>query len=367
MVLLKNSNGVLPLKRGQKLAFIGPLVKNKRDLIGSWSGAGDWKQAVSIWEALNKLMPGHNFSYAKGSNLLDDTALINKLNPHGGEIYPDSLSPQQLIDEAVRTAMGADVVVVAGGEAFGMSGEAASRNNIGLPENQVALLKALKATGKPIVLVLMNGRPLTLQWEHDNLSAILESWFPGTMAGEAIVNVLFGGYNPSGKLTATFPRNIGQVPIYYRVKNTGRPFDPAQKYTSKYLDVPNTPLYPFGYGLSYTTFGYSDIQLNKPTLSATDSLTATLSITNTGNWDGEETVQLYIQDVMGSVTRPVKELKGFEKVFLQKGQSKKISFPINAEHLQFYKNGKWITEPGVFKVFIGTSSANVKEASFTLK
>ncbi|MBD0276999.1 MAG: beta-glucosidase BglX [Flavisolibacter sp.] len=367
MVLLKNANNILPLRSDRRVVFVGPLVQNKRDLIGSWSGAGDWQKAFSIWEALQKKFPGTTFAYAKGSNLLDDTALIKKLNPHGAMITPDALSPQQLIEQAVQTVSNADVAVTVMGEAFGMTGEAASRSNIGLPENQVALLKALKATGKPIVLVLMNGRPLTLQWEHDNIDAILEAWFPGTMAGEAIVNVLYGVYNPSGKLTATFPRNVGQIPIYYNHKNTGRPFDENQKYTSKYLDVPNTPLYPFGHGLSYTTFSYSGVQLSKTLMLPGDAITASTTVTNNGNYDGEETVQLYIQDVVGSTTRPVKELKGFQKIFLRKGESKQVSFTIRENDLKFYNNDlKWVSEPGVFNVFIGTSSADVNKATFSL-
>jgi beta-glucosidase len=283
-------------------------------------------------------------------------------------ITPDSLSPQSLIDQAVQTAAGADVLIVALGEPFGMSGEAASRSNIGLPENQQALLRALKATGKPIVLVLMNGRPLALQWEHDNVDAIVDAWYPGTRGGDAIVNVLFGAYNPSGKLSATFPRNVGQVPIYYSVKATGRPFDEQQKYTSKYLDVPNTPLYPFGHGLSYTTFSYSDVQLNKTNIVSNEVLTATVTVTNSGGFDGEETVQLYIQDVVGSSTRPVKELKGFQKVFLRKGESKPVQFTISADDLKFWNaDMKRVAEPGVFNVYIGTSSADVKKASFELK
>jgi beta-glucosidase len=267
----------------------------------------------------------------------------------------------------VRTASNADIVVAVLGEAFGMSGEAASRSNIGLPENQVALLKALKATGKPIVLVLMNGRPLTLQWEHDNVDGILETWFSGTMAGDAIVDVLFGKYNPSGKLTVTFPRNVGQVPIYYASKNTGRPFDQNQKYTSKYLDVPNTPLYPFGHGLSYATFSYGDVQLNKSSISPAEVVNASITVTNTGNYDGEETVQLYIQDIVASVAQPVKELKGFQKILLLKGESKTVNFTINVNDLKFYdQNMKWIAEPGVFRVYMGTNSNDLKMASFTL-
>ncbi|HUQ97194.1 MAG TPA: beta-glucosidase BglX [Chitinophagaceae bacterium] len=367
MVLLKNAANTLPLKGERKMAFIGPLVKDKRNLIGPWSGAGDWTKATSIWEALQQKFPGNTIAYAKGCNLLDDTTLANKLNPHGAMIVPDSLSPQQLLDQAVQTAAGADVLVVALGESFAMSGEAASRSNIELPDNQKALLHALKKTGKPIVLVLLNGRPLALQWEHDNLEAIVESWFPGTMGGEAIVNVLFGVYNPSGKLSATFPRSVGQVPIYYSAKSTGRPFDEGQKYTSKYLDVSNTPLYPFGYGLSYTTFRYDSVQLNKNSITANEVLTASTTVTNTGAYDGEETVQLYIQDVVGSSTRPLKELKGFQKIYLRKGESKPVTFTIAADDLRFWNSDlKRVTEPGAFNVFIGTSSADVKQATFQL-
>jgi beta-glucosidase len=367
MVLLKNDNKTLPLSSNRRIAFIGPLVKNQRDLIGSWSGAGDWQKAISIWDALQKQYPGNTFTYAKGCNLLDDTAIINKLNPHGGMIVPDSLSPQQMIDQAVQAASNSDVIVAVLGEPFGMSGEAASRSEIGLPENQLELLKALNRTGKPIVLVLMNGRPLTLQWEHNNLETILETWYGGTMAGEAITDVLFGRYNPSGKLTATFPRNVGQVPIYYNAKNTGRPFNQEQKYTSKYLDVPNTPLYPFGHGLSYTTFSYSDIKLSSNQVKQGGKIIASVTITNTGDYDGEETVQLYLRDMVGSVSRPVKELKDFQKVFLAKGESKTVNFMIDIEDLKFYDiNMKWTAEPGDFKVFIGSSSEDVKEAQFTL-
>jgi beta-glucosidase len=368
MVLLKNQAHALPLKSDQKIAFIGPLVKDQRNLIGNWSGAGDWKQAVSFWDALQKQYPGNKFSYAKGCNILDDQALINKLNPHDAQIVLDKQTPQQLLDEAVNVAEKADIAVVFLGETFGMSGEAASRSDIGLPENQRDLLKALKKTGKPIVLVLMNGRPLTLQWENDNLDAILETWFAGTKAGDAITNVLFGKYNPSGRLTMTFPRSVGQIPIYYNEKNTGRPFDENQKYTSKYLDIPNTPLYPFGYGLSYTTFSYSPIQLNKNAIVANENLVATITVTNTGAVAGEETAQLYIRDVVGSVTRPLKQLKGFQKVFLQPGESKTIRFTLNTNELKFYNiANKYVYEPGDFKVMIGTNSQDVQSADFKVR
>ncbi|MBE9586735.1 beta-glucosidase BglX [Mucilaginibacter sp. JRF] len=366
MVLLKNDNSTLPLKSGQKIAFVGPMVKNQRDLIGNWSGAGDWKKAVSFWDALQAQYPSNKFTYAKGANILDDQALIDKLNPHDAQIVLDSKSPADLIKEAVNNAKDADVVVAMLGEAFGMSGEAASRSDIGLPVNQQNLLKALRETGKPIVLVLMNGRPLTLQWEHDNTAAILETWFPGTKAGDAIADVLFGKYNPSGKLTMTFPRSVGQVPIYYNAKSTGRPVS-DQKYTSKYLDIPNTPLYPFGHGLSYTTFGYSDVKLSKTSIRNGERLQASVTLSNTGKYDGEETVQLYIRDMVGSVTRPLKELKGFQKIYLKAGESKTVTFNVSTDDLKFYDiNMKYTTEPGDFKLFIGSSSADVKEADFKL-
>jgi len=368
MVLLKNANQALPLHTGKKIAFIGPLVKDQRNLIGNWSGAGDWKKAVSLWAALEQKYGADKFLYAKGCNLVDDPALRKRLNDHDGQIAVDEKSPEQLIADAVQTAQQSDVVVAVLGEAFGMTGEAASRSMIGLLDNQLELLKALKKTGKPIVLVLMNGRPLTLSWENENVDAILETWFAGTQGGAAIAEVLFGEANPSGKLSMTFPRNVGQVPIYYNAKNTGRPFDENQKYTSKYLDVPSEPLYPFGHGLSYTTFSYGDIKLSKTSITAADKLQVTVNVSNTGNQDGVETVQLYIRDLVGSITRPVKELKRFEKVALKKGESKAVTFTLSVEDLKFFNGDlKWGAEPGDFKVFVGTNSQDVKEASFSLK
>jgi beta-glucosidase len=367
MVLLKNSNNVLPLTTEKKIAFIGPLVKDQRNLIGSWSGAGDYKQATSLWDALQKKSNASSFLFAKGCNLVDDSSLMKKLNPHDAQLTLDSLSAQQLIDQAVATANQSDVIVAVLGEAFGMTGEAASRSDIGLLPNQIELLKALKKTGKPIVLVLMNGRPLTLSWEDENMDAILETWFGGTMAGPAIADVLFGDANPSGKITMTFPRSVGQIPIYYNHKNTGRPFNADQKYTTKYLDIANTPLYPFGYGLSYTTFDYGDISLSGETLKANGKITASVNITNTGKRSGKETVQMYIRDMVGSITRPVKELKGFQQITLQPGESKKVSFSISVDDLKFYNSDlKYVYEPGDFKLFIGTNSDNVKAADFKL-
>lgn len=366
-VLLKNANDVLPLSADSKIAFIGPLVKDKRSLIGNWSGAGDWQKAVSIWDALDTKFGAKKFLYSKGCNLIEDPALIERLNRDGAMLTKDEKSPKELIDEAVKTAKKADKVVVVLGEPFCMSGEAASRSMIGLFDNQVDLLKALKKTGKPIVLVLMNGRPLTLPWEDANLDAILETWYGGTMAGPAAVDVLFGEVNPSAKLTMTFPINVGQIPIYYNAKMTGRPNDEKEKYRSKYLDVSNSPLYPFGYGLSYTTYAYGDVSISSPKMNPTDTLTVSTTVTNTGKREGVETVQLYIRDLVGSITRPVKELKGFQQIQLKPGESKKVSFELKRDDLRFYNSElKYDAEPGEFKVFIGPNSRDVKEAGFTL-
>ncbi|MDR1719852.1 MAG: beta-glucosidase BglX [Dysgonamonadaceae bacterium] len=367
-VLLKNENQVLPLNKNQKIAFIGPLIKDQRNLIGNWSGAGDWKRAESIWSALVEKFGTAHFDYALGCNLIDDSCLMKKLNQNGGQLTIDPLSPQQLINQALQIARNADVIVAALGEPFGMSGEAASRSDISLPENQKTLLKALKNTGKPIVLLLMNGRPLCLQWENDNLDAILETWYPGTKAGEAIVNTIFGIANPSGKLSISFPRNVGQIPIYYNHKNTGRPMQEEQKYTSKYLDVSNDPLYPFGYGLSYSDFEYADLSLSDSILSENGRITASVTLTNKGAVEATETVQLYIRDLAGSITRPVKELKGFQQVSLQPGESKNVAFTIDTELLKFYNAAlKYVCEPGDFHVFIGGNSATKAHVGFTLK
>ena len=370
-VLLKNSNNVLPLKKSGSIALIGPLAKNQRDLIGNWSGAGDWHQAISVDQGIKNITGNAvQVNYAKGANITNDTALIPRLNAHGGELQIDKRSEADMIREAVAAALKSDVIVAVVGESQGMSGEAASRSELGLPGNQLDLLKALRETGKPLVIVLMNGRPLALPWEDKNADAILETWFAGTEAGNAIADVLFGDYSPSGKLTATFPQNVGQVPIYYSHKNTGRPYggEFLDKYKSRYLDVTNEPLYPFGYGLSYTTFEFSDLKLNKSSLTASDSITVSLSIRNTGKHDGEEVVQLYIQDLVGSITRPLKELKDFQKIFLKAGETKNVTFSITEEDLKFYNYDlKYVSEPGEFKVFVGPNSRDVREADFVLK
>jgi beta-glucosidase len=369
MVLLKNNNQVLPLKKNAKIALIGPLADNKRDMIGNWSAAGDWKQAIGVMEGLKNVAPDMQITYAKGANLADDPALLKQINANGADIVADEKSPEKLISDAVAAARQADIALVVLGESALMGGEATSRTNLDLLPNQKELLRALTATGKPIVLVLMNSRPLTLEWEDANVSAILETWFGGTEAGNAIADVLVGNYNPAGKLTATFPRSVGQVPIYYNHKSTGRPYDGVsnEKYKSRYIDSSNDPLYPFGYGLSYTTFEFSPITLNRKTMDAGQTTLATLTVKNTGEFDGEEVVQLYIQDIYGSITRPVKELKAFQKIFLKKGESKTVTFTINTSMLKFYNADlKLVAEPGDFNVFIGPNSRDVKQVQFSL-
>lgn len=367
MVLLKNENQLLPLKKNAKIALIGPLADNKRDMIGNWSAAGDWKQAIGVMEGLKKAAPGMDITYAKGANLVDDAHILQQINANGADIVADAKSPAQLIADAVAAAKKADIAVVVLGESALMGGEATSRTNLDLLPNQKELLKALKATGKPIVLVLMNSRPLTLAWEDENIPAILETWFAGTEAGNAIADVLVGNYNPAGKLTATFPRNMGQLPLYYSHKSTGRPYDGTSnaKFVSRYIDSPNDPLYPFGFGLSYTTFEYSAVKLSGTTMKTGGKIEASVELKNTGNYDGQEVVQLYLQDIYGSVSRPVKELKGFQKVFLKKGESKTITFTIDTEMLKFFNADlKFAAEPGDFNVFIGSNSRDVKEAKF---
>lgn len=367
MVLLKNSNQVLPLKKSGTIALVGPLADNRRNMLGTWVVAGDWKQSVSVLEGM-KNVAGNNVNIitAKGANITDDTALfLKRVNALGVEAEIDARTPAQMIDEAVAAANKADVVVAVVGESSNMSGESSSRADISIPASQQALLKALAKTGKPLVIVLFNGRPLTLVWENEHASAILDAWAPGTEAGNAVADVLFGNYNPSGKITATFPRSVGQIPIYYNHKNTGRPFDGTgfPKFKSNYLDESNDPLYPFGYGLSYTKFEYSPVMLSKTNLKGNETLTATVTLSNTGKYAGEEVVQLYITDPVASVTRSVKDLKGFQKIMLQPGESKDISFQITTEQLSFFNSDlKKVWEPGKFIVRIGTNSAQLQSA-----
>lgn len=376
-VLLKNArlpgqkNQVLPLKKSGTIALIGPLADNKNNMLGTWAPTGDPQLSIPVLEGMKNVAGNEvNILYAKGANISDDVALAEKVNVFGTRIDIDERSPEVMLREAVNIARRADVVVAVVGEASEMSGESGNRTNLNIPESQKKLIRALAKTGKPLALVTMSGRPLTLEEENSLADAILQVWHPGVEAGYAIADVLFGEYNPSGKLTMTFPRNVGQVPIYYAHRNTGRPQDgdEFQKFRSNYLDSPNSPLFPFGYGLSYTTFGYSEVSLNKTKITANEILEAKVTVANTGNYDGEEVVQLYIRDVVTSITRPVKELKGFQKIFLKAGQSKEVSFTLSEEDLKFYNYDlDFVAEPGEFIVFIGGNSEDVKQARFLLE
>jgi len=366
-VLLKNSNQTLPLKKSGTIALVGPLADNHSEMLGTWVVAGDPKKSISVREGIKNVAGNDvNVLYARGSNITDDSLLNARSYFFGMKQDKDSRTPQQMIDEAVETAKKADVVVAVVGESANMSGESSSRSDISIPESQRDLLKALALTGKPLVIVLFNGRPLTLVWENKHADAILDAWAPGTEAGNAIADVLFGNYNPAGKITATFPQSVGQIPIYYNHKNTGRPFDPAgpAKFKSDYIDISNDPLYPFGYGLSYTTFNYGDVKLNKTKLKGNETLKATVKITNTGKYAGEEVVQLYISDPVASISRSVKELKGYQKISLQPGESREVTFDITTDALKFYNEQlvyDW--EPGQFIIQVGTNSSDTHSAS----
>lgn len=350
IVLLKNEGQVLPLsKKLKSVAVIGPLAHARRDMIGSWSAAGDWTKSVTLLEGVRAAVsPDTRVVFAKGCNVNDDST--------------------QYLAEAIRLARQSDVVILAVGESAQMSGEAASRAFIDLPGIQQRLVEAVHQVGKPVVVVLMNGRPLTIPWIDEHVPAILETWFLGTQAGHAMADVIFGDYNPSGKLPITFPRSVGQVPIHYNMKNTGRPMDPNSKYTSKYVDEENAPLYPFGYGLSYTTFRYDEMVQDRTEMGAGDTLRLSVTVTNTGSRDGVEVVQWYVRDLVGSVTRPVMELKGFERVSLKAGESKVITFLLDNSNLSFYRKDMTLgSEPGKFLVFVGGNSRDVKQAAFELK
>jgi beta-glucosidase len=346
IVLLKNENNLLPLNKDIKsIALIGPLADNQEDPLASWAAFGKEENVVTVLQGLK--------------NILGDDTEINYTK--GCEINDDDTSRYQ---EAVEVTKASDVVILVVGEKRGMSGEAASKTDLNLPLVQENLIKRIYATGKPIVVVLMNGRPLTINWIAENIPAVVEAWFLGDETGNAIAEVLFGDYNPSGKLPVTFPRTTGQIPIYYYQKSTGRPFEEDDKYTSKYLDSPNTPLYPFAYGLSYTSFNYKNISVNKTKIDKTDSLTVSVDVTNTGKFEGDEVVQLYVQDVVASVTRPVKELKGFQKINLKSGETRTVAFKVTPDMLSFLdKNLKRIVEPGVFNVMIGGNSVDLISTS----
>ena len=370
-VLLKNNNQTLPLKKSGTIAIIGPLANDKNNMLGTWAVSGDNQTSTTVLEGMKNVAgAGVNVIYAKGANLSNDTTLAKYVNVFGERISIDGRVPDDLLNEAMEVASRADVVVAVVGEASEMTGEAASRSDITIPESQQRLIQALAKTGKPLVLVIMAGRPLVLNMESKLATSIVYAWFQGHEAGNAIADVLFGNYNPSGKLTMTFPQNVGQIPIYYNHKSTGRPQvdgQPTQKFRSNYLDVSNEPLYPFGYGLSYTTFAYGDVSLSKKSMAAADKQTVTIKVTNTGKYDGEEVVQLYIRDMVASITQPVKKLKAFQKIFLKAGESKEVSFTLTKDDLSFVGTDlTTIYEPGEFKVMIGGNSKDVKEASFML-
>jgi len=369
-VLLKNEGNVLPLNRNKTIAVIGPLASTKSNMVGTWSVAARLEKPLTLVEGLQEV-GGKNTKilYAKGSNLIEDSKMQADATMFGRDIPRDDRSEEALIEEAVQTAMKADVIVAAMGEASEMSGESSSRTDIGIPAVQKRLLAKLAATGKPIVLVLFAGRPMTLVWEHENIPAILNVWFGGSEAAQAIGDVVFGDVNPSGKLVSTFPRSVAQIPLYYNHLNTGRPASDKgfEKFRSNYMDEKNAPLYPFGYGLSYTTFQYSEVKLSEAKMQQNSTITASVTVKNTGNREGSEVVQLYINDVQASISRPLKELKGFQKISLKPGESKVVEFAINAELLKFYNSElKFVCEPGEFQVMIGDSSDNVKKAGFTL-
>ncbi len=372
LVLLKNENGTLPVKKEGTVALIGPMADNSLQMAGTWSVAVDHKSSVTLLQAL-KEVGGENVQVltARGSNFVVDPELEQRIGAFGKDTYRDDRSEEEMIAEAVRVARQSDVIVAAMGEAAESSGESSSLTNIDLPDNQVRLLEALAETGKPLVLVLFTGRPLAFKWAKDNVPAILNAWFPGTDGAYAIADVLFGDANPSGKLPVTFPQNTGQIPIFYNYKNTGRPLSKGnwfQKFKSNYLDVSNEPLYPFGYGLSYSNFEYGDISLSSAELSGGDSLTASISVKNSGEVPGKEVVQLYIRDLVGSITRPVKELKGFKKVEISPGETKTVSFTITTKDLMFYNYDlDYVWEPGLFEVMIGTDSQQLSVGTVNWK
>lgn len=370
-VLLKNQNNLLPLAKKQTIALIGPLADTRSNMPGTWSVAAKLDAPATVLEGL-KSVAGKDAAilYAKGSNLTTDATLEANSTLFGRSLNRDQRTDEELQAEALKIAGQADVIVAAMGESSEMSGESSSRTDIGIPEVQQRLLKALLKTGKPVVLVLFTGRPLTLVWENENVPAILNVWFGGSEAAYAIGDVLFGEVNPSGKLVSTFPRSVAQIPLYYNHYPTGRPAadNGFEKFRSNYLDEKNAPLYPFGYGLSYTQFTYGDIQLSEKSMTDKGEITASVTVKNTGKTAGAETVQLYIRDLVASTTRPVKELKGFEKISLKAGETKTVSFKVSPELLKFY-NSKldYAFEAGEFELMIGGNSRDLKSARFVLQ
>ena len=372
-VLLKNDVGILPLKKQGIIALIGPLADAKENMAGTWSVAAKQENSISVLKGLTDAVGDKaKIVYAKGSNLDYDAKLEENATMFGKALNRNSRSDKELLDEAIAIAQKSDVIVAAMGESAEFSGECSSRTNLEIPQVQKDLLTALVKTGKPVVLLLFNGRPLVLVDEKKSVSAILNVWFGGSETGNAIADVLFGDVNPSGKITATFPRSVGQVPIYYAQKNTGRPLankeGKFEKFRSNYIDERNEPLFPFGYGLSYTKFEYSNLKLSSSTISSNQKITVAVKVSNSGNFDGKEVVQLYIRDLIGSVTRPIKELKAFQKIEIKNGESKTVTFELSVEDLKFYNSElKFVAENGDFEVFVGTNSDASLKQKFTLK
>ena len=365
-VLLKNENHLLPLEEKGKIALIGPMADARNNMCGMWSMTCTPSRHGTLLEGIRSAVGDKaEILYAKGSNVYYDA----EMEKGAVGIRPlERGNDQQLLAEALRTAARADVIVAAVGECAEMSGESPSRTNLEIPDAQQDLLKALVKTGKPVVLLLFTGRPLILNWESEHIPSILNVWFGGSETGDAVADVLFGKAVPCGKLTTTFPRSVGQLPLFYNHLNTGRP-DPDNRvfnrYASNYLDEGNEPLYPFGYGLSYTDFVYGDLQLSSETLPKNGNLTASVTVTNKGNHDGYETVQIYLRDIYAEVARPVKELKGFDRIFLKKGESREVKFVLTEDDLKFYNSGlQYIYEPGEFDVMIGTNSRDVQTKRF---
>ncbi len=365
LVLLKNEGKALPISKSAKIALVGPMASNVENMAGTWSVSGDFEKNISLMEGLKKAVANPSqITYAKGSNIYEDPALEAKVSIFGKPTYRDDRPESVLIEEAVKAAKKSDVILAAMGEAAESTGESSSMSNIELPENQRRLLKALLSTGKPVVLVLFTGRPLAIKWESENIPSILNVFFAGSEAGDAVADVLFGDVNPSGKLSITFPQNVGQVPIFYNHKNTGRPLPKDawfQKFRSNYLDVSNDPLYPFGFGLSYSTFTYEPVKTSATELKGNQTLDISVEIKNESAFDGKEVVQLYIRDLVGSVTRPVKELKGFQKIEIKAGEVKTVSFKITPEDLKFYNYDlNYVWESGEFDIMIGPNSRDVQ-------
>ena len=371
-VLLKNEEKTLPLKKQGTIGLIGPLADSSQNMLGTWSVSGDAKKSVSVMAGMKRAVGDDvEILYAKGCNISDDPAFAKRVNTFAQEIVISDLDADEMIKEAIEVARKSDVVVAVMGESSNMSGESSSMADIRLQPAQRKLLKALAKIEKPIVLVLFNGRPMTIKWESENMDAILDVWFGGTEAGNAVADVLFGEVNPGGKLTTSFPVSVGQIPVYHSMLNSGRPYNgdgDAPKFTSNYLDIPNKPLYAFGHGLSYTTFEYGPPTLTQTEINDGETIYVSIEVTNTGDRAGTEVVQMYLRDVAGSISRPMKELKGFEKIELAPQETKKVSFEIDQSLLSFFNSDlEFVAEPGMFELFIGGNSVDVQKLEFELK